>query len=76
MFRGIPSHQLGLSSLTLSPAVDTAFMTIDTSELPRQGANLSANRVNFSSSVTPASPPVPTLRLRTSERGESVNETT
>ena len=36
---------------------------MDTSELPRQGANLSANRVDFSSSVTPASLPVSTLRL-------------
>ena len=42
---------------------------MDTSELPRQGANLSANRVEFSSSVTPASLPVPTLRLRALERG-------
>ena len=49
---------------------------MDTSELQRQVANLSANRVDFSSSVTPASPPVPTLRQRASERGESVKETT
>ena len=49
---------------------------MDTSELPCQGANLSANRVDFSSSVTPAAPPVPTLRLRASEWGESVKETT
>ena len=49
MFRGSTSHQLGLSSLTLGPPVDTAFMAMDTSELPRQGANLSANRVDFSS---------------------------
>ena len=30
-------------------------------------SNLSANRVDFSSSVTPASPPILTLRLQTSE---------
>ena len=69
VFRGFTSHQLGLSSLTLGPPVDTAFMAMDTSELPRQGANLSANRVDFSSPVTPASPPVPTRWLRASERG-------
>ena len=69
VFRRFTSRQLGLSSLTLGLPVDTAFMAMDTSELPRQGANLSANRVDFSSSVTPAPPPVPTLRLRASERG-------
>ena len=70
VFRGFTSHQLGSSSLTLGPPVDTAlWRAMTTSELPRQGANLSANRVDFSSSATPASPPVPTLRLQTSERG-------
>ena len=72
----LPS-QLGSRSLTLGPPVDTAlWRAMATSELPRQGANLSANRVDFSSSATPASPPVPILRLQTSERGESVKETT
>ena len=69
VFEGFTSRQLGLSlTLTLGVPVDTAFMAMDTSELPRQGVNLSANHVDFSSSVTPASPPVPTLRLRASER--------
>ena len=45
------------------------WRAMDTSELPRQGANLSADHVDSSSSVTPASPPVPTLRLCASERG-------
>ena len=49
-----------------------------TSELPRQGANLSANRVDFSSSATPAStcftssPHSSAVNLG----GESVKETT
>ena len=63
VFRGITSHQLGLSSLMLGPPVDTAFMAMDTSKLPRQGASLSANRVDFSSSVTPASPELKSTRL-------------
>ena len=70
VFRGFTSHQLGSRSLTLGPPVDTALLrAMATSELPRQGANLSANRVDSSSSATPASPPVPILRLQTSERG-------
>ena len=51
------------------------WRAMETSEPPRQGANLSTNRVDFSSSVTISSPPVPTLPLRASERGESVKET-
>ena len=66
VFRGFTSQQPGSRSLTLGPPDEPCR---DTSELPRQGANLSANRVDFSSSVTPASPPGPTLRLRASERG-------
>ena len=58
------------SCLTLGPPVDTAFMASHgrqrTATLGRQ---LEHHRVDFSSSATPASPPVPTLRLRTSERG-------
>ena len=45
VFRGFTSHQLGSRSLTLGPPVDTALLrAMATSELPRQGANLSANQ--------------------------------
>ena len=85
VFRGFTSHQLGSRSLTLGPLVDTAFMTSHghqrtaTSGLHVRALTcMSASRVDFSSSVTPASPPVPTLRLSGVPRsgGESVKETT
>ena len=75
VFRGFTSHQLGSRSLTLGPPVDTALLrAMATSELPRQGANLSANRVDSSSSATPASPPVPRSSAANLEAGVKVSK--
>ena len=65
VFRGSTCHQLGSSSLTHGPPVDTAFMASHGHQwTATSGRNYSATSVDFSLSATPASPPVPTLRLR------------